>query len=239
MPTRQPVKEYYQEIISQLKAHRGKLSKFFGSNYDGHNDPSWYVPNPVMRKIAKGFVNRHPNITLEEFLKLLDLLNQGKYSTEKSFGGMLLQYTPKLRAKVNPQKLNQWLNNLEGWSQVDSLCQSVFSAQDLSLNWKEWKKTITRFSKDKNINKRRASLVLLTAPVRQSTEGKFSQLAFLTIERLKAEKEILITKAISWLLREMTKNHQDKVAAYLKHYELTLPRMAVRETKRKLETGKK
>ncbi|MBU0546548.1 DNA alkylation repair protein, partial [Patescibacteria group bacterium] len=125
------------------------------------------------------------------------------------------------------------------WSQVDSLCQSVFSVEDMTENWDKWQKILVSFSKDKNINKRRASLVLLTAPVRQSTNTEFSELAFMLIDRLKNEKGILITKAISWLLRDMVKNHKNEVATYLERTQNELPKIAFRETKRKLETGRK
>jgi len=121
---------------------------------------------------------------------------------------------------------------------VDSLCQSVFTAEDMSVSWNEWQRTLTSFSKNKNTNKRRASLVLLTAPVRQSNDERFPRLAFRIIERLKSEKEILITKAVSWLLREMIKNHKDKAAVYLQKNKESLPKIAVRETTRKLKTGR-
>lgn len=154
-------------------------------------------------------------------------------------GGKLLKDYPKLRKKIKPNELDIWLNFLNGWEQVDSICQSVFTAEDILSNWNSWKRTLIAFSKNKNINKRRASLVLLTGPVRQLDDKRFCQLAFALIERLKSEKEILITKAISWLLREMIKNHKNKVAVYLKENKESLPKIAVRETTRKLKTGRK
>jgi 3-methyladenine DNA glycosylase AlkD len=75
--------------------------------------------------------------------------------------------------------------------------------------------------------------------VSQSANEEFADLAFTLINRLKHEKDILITKAISWLLRAMIKNHKSKVAAYLQKNYDKLPKIAARETKRKLETGRK
>lgn len=231
--------KHYRELVSRLRANRGKPTQYFSSSYGGSNDPSLHVSNPVMRRISKEFVENYPGLTFQELLGILDFLNQGKTSTEKRLGGMLLQDYPRLRSRVEPNLIGAWLVKLRGWAQVDSLCQSVFTANDLVASWKKWEKALLEFSRDKNINKRRASLVLLTAPVRQSSDQRFSNLAFLIIDRLGEEKDALITKAISWLLRNMIKYHRSEVRAYLEKNELSLPKVAVRETRKKLATGMK
>ncbi len=138
-----------------------------------------------------------------------------------------------------PNHINIWLEQLEGWAEIDSLCQPIFSAHDMFSRWNEWRTSLKAFSTSPYISKKRASLVLLTKPVREVKDERLKILSFETIERLKAEKDILITKAISWLLREMIKNYRKDVKKYLKKNQNTLPALAVRETKRKLKTGKK
>lgn len=59
------------------------------------------------------------------------------------------------------------------------------------------------------------------------------------VERLKGERPILITKAVSWLLRSMALRHGTAVAAYLDANAASLPAIAVRETRTKLATGTK
>jgi 3-methyladenine DNA glycosylase AlkD len=49
----------------------------------------------------------------------------------------------------------------------------------------------------------------------------------------------MITKAVSWVLREMTKSHPDQVAAYLKENREVLAAHVVREVNNKLCTGLK
>jgi len=231
--------KYHKEILKSLKTNKGTSSKHFKNNYGGNSDPSLHINSQTLLLIVKDFVNKHKNLMFDEFLELLDLLYEGKYDDEKQVGGKLLQYYPVHKRNIELIRLDVWLNHLNGWSQVDSLCQSVFSVEDMTENWDKWQKILVSFSKDKNINKRRASLVLLTAPVRQSTNTEFSELAFMLIDRLKNEKGILITKAISWLLRDMVKNHKNEVATYLERTQNELPKIAFRETKRKLETGRK
>jgi 3-methyladenine DNA glycosylase AlkD len=56
---------------------------------------------------------------------------------------------------------------------------------------------------------------------------------------LKGERDILITKAVSWLLRSMSARHGPAVAAYLDASAASLPAVVVRETWTKLRTGTK
>ncbi len=81
--------------------------------------------------------------------------------------------------------------------------------------------------------------MLLTTPTRTSDDARFRDLAFDVIEQLKSERPILITKAVSWLLRSMTHRHGGAVAAYLEGQTASLPAIAVRETRAKLRSGTK
>ena len=49
----------------------------------------------------------------------------------------------------------------------------------------------------------------------------------------------MITKAVSWVLRETTKTHPDHVAAYLNDNQAALAGHIVREVNNKLRTGLK
>ena len=106
-------------------------------------------------------------------------------------------------------------------------------------DWNEWVRFIRKLSRDKNINKRRAALVFLTAPLRYSEDKRLAALGFEVIEKLKSERHIMITKAVSWLLRSMVRHHERAVATYIRENRHSLPAIAVRETTRKITTGRK
>ncbi|MBK7651308.1 MAG: DNA alkylation repair protein [Flammeovirgaceae bacterium] len=112
-------------------------------------------------------------------------------------------------------------------------------APRLLLNGNYGNPFLIKFSKSKNIQKRRASLVLLCVPLRKPDNEELAEVALQNIERLKGEKEILITKAISWVLRSMIKHYHKRVSTYLTENKTTLPAIAVRETMMKLKTGRK
>lgn len=234
------IKDFHGEILSELEKHSGHGTKHSGNAaYLGNTHFSYHISNPVRRDIAKAFLKTHKDISFKEFAQLLDALFKGKSHDEKSIAAMLLEYSKVHRKNVAPRRLDAWLDHLIGWAEVDSLCQSNFTADEMLSRWNVWKATLVAFSKDKNVHKRRASLVLLTGPVAHSSDPRLSKIAFENIGRLKSEKGILITKAISWLLRSLIRYRKKEVATYLKKNVDGLPKIAIRETRRKLLTGKK
>jgi 3-methyladenine DNA glycosylase AlkD len=231
-------KALLKEIVRLAKEHTF-VSKHAAS-YDGNTEKSYPLSSAQLRKIVKNRVKGDKTIRLEDYTALLrSIYSSSQSSTEKYLGGYLLEYMPKLRKEIDPWLVDAWLENLTGWAQVDSLCQSKFTAEDMLDKWDVWKSVLDALNLSSNVNKRRASLVLLTGPVRKSGDSRLANRALFNIERLQAEKDILITKAISWLLRDMIKLHRTRVTKYLEQNGYMLPRIAVRETRRKLTTGRK
>lgn len=189
--------------------------------------------------IAKDFAKQNASMSQKDFESLIYDLTHASSHNEHSFAGNLLQYMPEHRKHINLICLNSWLEKAHGWGEVDALCQSTFTAEEILNNWQTWKSLLTKFSKDQNIHKRRASLVILTKPVRHSDNKRLTDLAFNLINRLKHEKDVLITKAISWLLRDLIVNNRDQVVRYLKANADAIPKIALREVSNKLLTGKK
>jgi 3-methyladenine DNA glycosylase AlkD len=172
-------------------------------------------------------------------IKTLDDLFNSDIFEDFNFAGKLLTRLPKVRLGLKMDKLEKWIKRSTGWAECDGLCQSLFEENEALGKWDEFENAIKSFRKSENIQLRRASLVLQVKPNRNCADPKMRRLAFETIEILKGEKEILITKAVSWLLREMSKLSKDKVKKYLIDNREILPAIAYREAMRKIETGKK
>jgi 3-methyladenine DNA glycosylase AlkD len=234
------VNAFHHEILQKIKENSGKATQHtFLDSYLGNSHPRYAISAPVLRKIAREWMKEHKDLSTEDFADLLTSLIEGESGTEKSFAGILLDYSTKEQRNFNPALFDQWLNHLEGWAEIDGLCTGKYQITHLLLNWQKWKPLIIRFSKDKNINKRRASLVLFCSPVSQLEDERLSELALEIVDRLKAEKHVMITKAISWVLRSMIKHYPKTVKQYLKDNADSLPKIAVRETMVKLTTGTK
>lgn len=230
---------YHQEILEQIEKNSGKPTQHtFLNHYLGSKHPRYPISNPVMRTIARHWMNTHRDVSNLEIADLINSLIKGKSFTEKCIAGILLDYCLPSQRNFNPKLFEDWLLNLEGWAEVDTLCTGRYSENEIPLQWNQWKKLLLKFSNSKHIQHRRASLVLLCGPLRKKSEPELAEVAFVNIRRMKSEKEILITKAISWILRTMVKHHRMEVKNFIAK-EVGLPAIALRETKRVLLTGKK
>lgn len=232
--------KYHQEILREIKKNSGNGTKHsWDGNYLGSDHFHYNLTNVLKRQIAKDFIKKHKGLSFDEISKLLDHLYKGTSYEEKSIAGIFIEYLPEFRKQIDLNLLDKWLECLIGWAEVDSTCQSNFVRGEILDRWDQWEPFMEKLSQDSSISKRRASLVLLTGAVYKNDDGRLSGLAFGIIDQLKSENDILITKAISWLLRDLTYLHKRQVEEYLNKNENTLPKIALRETRKKLLTGRK
>jgi 3-methyladenine DNA glycosylase AlkD len=208
-------------------------------SYTGSGHPFFCVSVPNMRGIARAWLAGHRPQDAAALLAVIDRLFRGEHYEQKVLAAVMLGYSRAASAAATPAMVDAWLRHLTGWAEIDSLCASVFSADEMAADWPGWRELIDRLTRDPNINRRRAALVLLCTPTRTSDDPRFADLAFQVIGALARERDILITKAVSWLLRSMTARHAAAVAAYLDAHRAVLPAIALRETRAKLASGTK
>lgn len=200
----------------------------------------WYgLRNAQRRRIMLDFIAANPDLRYEDWLGLIDSLYKGDSYEERCAPQTLLVKFPRYRQQLPLKQLDAWLGLLDGWAEIDSTCQTVFTAEDLLADWEGWRDLLESLAGDENINKQRAALVLLTAPIAQSDQKCILHLSLSLIDRLQAEKDKRVTKAISWLLRKGIKQHRDAISDFVDARAGCLPAIAVRETRKKLQTGKK
>jgi 3-methyladenine DNA glycosylase AlkD len=238
---------HHRVLISRLEKHRrNRAHSQANDSYLSSGHRYYDVSVPTLRTLAKAWLNENAGIPDAEFLAVLDGLYRGKSYEEKVLASILFSYHRTGPGTIGPKLLDGWLDYLVGWAEIDSLCVCLSSAarrnfteDEILADWSEWERFIRKLSRDKNINKRRAALVFLTVPLRYSEDQRLAALGFEVIEKLKPERHIMITKAVSWLLRSMVRHHERAVAAYIRENRHSLPAIAVRETTRKITTGRK
>jgi 3-methyladenine DNA glycosylase AlkD len=229
----------HRKLVGAMRAAAQPGRRTHGADYLGATSVTLNITTPQLRALARAWARENQDLPKRDVLALCDRLLAGKIHQEKALAAIILSYDAGARAAVSLTRLEGWLDCVHGWAEVDALACNVFKAEEMLADWAHWKVLLNRLSRDANINKRRAGLVLLTGPVRYSDDARLSDLSFSLIERLKGERDILITKAVSWLLRTLTLRHRGEVGAYLKANGATLPAIAVRETANKLRTGVK
>ena len=238
---------HHKVLIASLeKRRRNRAHSQANDSYLSSGHHYYDVSVPTLRTLAKAWLKEHGGIPDTKFLAVLDGLYRGKSYEEKVLASILLSYHRTGPGTIGPKLLDAWLDHLVGWAEIDSLCVSWSSAarrnfteDEILSDWSLWVRFIRKLSRDKNLNKRRAALVFLTVPVRYSEDKRLAALGFEVIEKLKPERHIMITKAVSWLLRSMVRHHERAVAAYVRENRHSLPAIAVRETTRKITTGRK
>jgi 3-methyladenine DNA glycosylase AlkD len=231
---------HHKELLDIIRKKSGKPTlQPFLNHYLGNNHPLYNISMPELRSAAKTWMKERRNLPVEEFIDLITSLMKGKTFTEKCLPGILMGYATKEQRVIDPILFDHWLEYLNGWAEVDTLCTGKHLGVDIPDRWSPWKKLIIKLSQSDNINKRRASLVLLCSPLRQVEDRRIADTALKNVERLKGEKDVLITKAISWVLRSMVSLYPAQVKTYINNNLDTLPKIAVRETMTKLTTGRK
>lgn len=231
---------HHQDLLAVIRDEFGapKTDPFL-NHYLGTTHPLYDLRAPALREIAKTWTRMHKDMHVHDFQSLLTSLVEGKSATEKMLAGMLLDYAGKAQRAIDPGCFDRWLEHLQGWAEVDMLCTNKYTVKQLPLDWKKWVPLLEKFSRSRNIHKRRASLVFLCAPIRKTDDEGMLNIALENVERLKHEKHALITKAVSWILRSAVKLHKKKIKAYVESNRDTLPAIAVRETLKVIETGRK
>ena len=234
------VKTWHKEIVKEFSRHSTKKSNHVDlPKYLGTRNKLYSLTNATEKQIAKDFLNRHKDITGAQFLDLVNALYAGDSFNERTFGTKLLAYKKKFKPLFTPARIYGWLGKLFGWCEVDSLCQSTFTADDLLAGWASWGKTLDKLSRDKSISRRRASLVLLCKSVRGSSDIRLADMAFANLDRLKGEKDLLISKAVSWLSRDLIRHHRARVSDFISANRDILPKFVVSEVQNKLTFGRK
>jgi len=192
-----------------------------------------------LRALARATVKAHADGSDAQWLALLDALYAGVLFEQRSLAGLLLGRLNALRRRLNLARLQGWLAQQIGWAEVDATCQSSWSAPEVLARWDEWDPFLDELSQADTLSLRRASLVLLITPLRHNADPRLTHRALANVQRLQGERDRMIAKAVSWVLRSMIADQPEVVRRYLAGNAGELPPAVVREVRRKLETGRK
>jgi 3-methyladenine DNA glycosylase AlkD len=180
----------YQRIIPDT-------GKFFG------------VPLPILRVIAAeigNFIQKEPT----EAPSLLETIwNEGSFEARQIAGKCLEKFGPK-NPEICLDFVSSVLPDLDNWSVCDNLAMFgvepiVYSNPELILPLSE------KWIKDKNKWIRRFGVVTLRGYKKVQTTNKVFEILGLVM----GDNEKEIKKAVSWILREITKKNPDEVAEFL------------------------
>ena len=160
-------------LVAQLRAagtpyHGGQNN----DSYSGSGHPFFNVAIPRLRQIGRAWLAGRRKAADAELLAVVSSLFTGEAYEEKVLAAILLgaANVPRMRGLGGaPALADDWLDHLQGWAEIDSLCAGVFGPEEMEADWPGWRDLIRRLSRDPNIPTAAARrLVLLTRPTRTS-----------------------------------------------------------------------
>lgn len=180
----------YQRIIPDT-------GKFFG------------VPLPILKVIAaeiEKFIKKEPT---KAKVLLETIWNEGYFEARQIAGKCLEKFGPK-NPKICLDFVSSVLPDLDNWANCDNLAMCgvepiVYHNPELVLPLSE------KWIKDKNKWIRRFGVVSLRGYKRIQITDKVFEILDLVME----DKDKDVKKAVSWILREITKKNPDEAAEFL------------------------
>ena len=196
------------------------------------------VRMPDIRQIAKDWKRAHKGVSPDELMPLVEALWDGDSQEERILAMELLQSHRRLILKLDWDHFDRWRRKVENWALTDMLGSRVLAPWMLAepesrLGY------LRGLIEDEDLWSRRLALVV-TCPINRGHTGlTIPELTLELVGLVKAERDPMITKAVSWALRELSKTHPGSVAAYVDRERETLAAHVVREVQNKLRTGLK
>src|SRR4051794_40888090 len=121
----------HRALLAALTAAGRPADGFDARGYLGSDHAMLRVPVPERRRIAKAWVKAHKALAPAEVLEIVDSLIRGASHEEKTLGPLILEACRSARAAVRPDQVDRWLDQLVGWAEIDSLCQSTFAPDEM------------------------------------------------------------------------------------------------------------
>jgi 3-methyladenine DNA glycosylase AlkD len=150
----------------------------------------------------------------------------------------LVQRHPKAPASIDARNLERLGRGISSWEQVD-----CFSTYVSGPAWREGRvgaRQIHAWARSPDRWWRRAALVS-TVPLNLKAQGGTGDIprTLRVCDLLRDDRDPMVVKALSWALRVLARPEPEAVRAYVRRNADSLPALALREVRNKLETGLK
>jgi 3-methyladenine DNA glycosylase AlkD len=193
---------------------------------------------PRLREIARDWQRAHKRIAREDLVALVESLWDGESQEERTLAIELLGRYRRWIPELTWDHFDRWRRKVDNWGLTDALGTRIL-APWLLADPEGRLGHLGELIADADVWSRRLALVA-TVPINRGRAGlTIPDLALALIDRVAEERHPMITKAVSWALREITKTHPDRVAAYVEDNRDVLAAHVVREVGNKLRTGLK
>ncbi len=194
------------------------------------------VRTPDLRAVAVGWSDAHRAADPETVHELAEGLWSAGSREERALGLEILRRFPAAVAALSAMRLRAWAADVDDWGTADLLATAILGPWVLSDRSARMDFLYELVAAD-GVWRPRLALVS-TVPL--SRDGSASlDFALSLCDRVLGRREPMITKAVSWALRELAKSDPRRASLYLRARGDSLPAFVRREVGNVLRTGTK
>jgi len=192
----------------------------------------------ALREVRREFTRRLKDAAPHVVIELAELLIDVPRSDYRFIAYELIYHHPAALSHLNAWQLEQLGRGISSWGAVD--CFAVFLAGPVWRGRRVPNTLIHSWARSADRWWRRAALVSTVPLNNKSQGGEGDTYRTLQICRLlERDRDPMVTKAMSWALRELSKRDPRAVREYLAARKDVLAAIVVREVTNKLRTGVK
>jgi len=190
---------------------------------------------PAIRAMVKEFAATTKGLTVSDAAGMADLAFASACREEMLFATFLLARFKATLAPPHWPMVDRWIDGIDNWETCDQLAMCVAGemiGRAVDPQRGAWVRDLEKWAGTPNPWRRRFA-VATTAVFNQ--KGRNDAAATLRIcERVIADGNKSVQKALGWTLREACKSDSDAVFVLLKRYQAAMPRAVLRESAAKL-----
>jgi len=226
------------EIDAALAARATEKRREGASRYISTELEVIGVDTPNMRAVVREFSKRLKNEPPAVVHEIARTIAAGrKLEARQTAYELIARHKPAF-ASVTGQLLEELGEGNDNWASVDGLACELAGPAWLAGHIPG--RHIMKWARSGNLWWRRTAIVCTTALNKKSRGGPGDpKRTFMVCDLFVSDSHPMISKAVSWALRELCKRCPEEVSVYLNRHEPTLPRHVLREVLSKMTKGVK
>ncbi len=232
------IEEEVERIRSELEGLVDEERREWAKGYYPTSFKVLGVKVPDQRKVVNSLRDRIKNeSSFEKFVLVKALVDTEIFECQQVAYEMISK-DKKLNSSLVFKDILELRKGLDNWISVDT-----FSGYISGIAWREGRindEIIMEWAGSPDRWIRRSALVS-TLGLNQKARGGTgdTKRTLMICDRLKADHDEMVVKAMSWALRELSKTDFEAARRFLEENEKVLHKRVVREVRTKLETGRK
>ncbi len=212
------------DIRQELEQNADEKTKASSTRFFKEEVKSYGVKTAIVKKMAKKYFKAISDKNKPEIFTLCEELLSSDYM-EESF--IAFEWSYYLRKQYEPGDFavfERWVGDyVNNWAKCDTLCNHTIGTfidmyPEYIGSLKEWTASDNRWY-------RRAAAVTLVLAARR---GDFLDDVLEIADMLLMDEDDLVQKGYGWMLKEASKQHQQKIFDYVMKNKKVMPRTALR-----------